>query len=159
MRRLAILAAVAAAAALASCRVVPVAQTGPVDWSRGYLVKPVPGSPAVLYLWLTNPTGEADTVLTVHVTGADSAQVHRTVSMGNGMERMVPVADLTVPAHDTVRFAPGGFHIMVFGLPSTLQAGDSTAVTVTFQTAGDRTRFAHVITYAQVDSAVVQPDR
>lgn len=159
MKRLVILLAAAAAAALASCRVVPVDQTGPVGWVRGYLVKPVPGSPAVVYLWLTNPTARADTVLGVQVAGADSAQVHRTMSMGKGMEHMVPVADLALPAHDTVKFAPGGFHIMVFGLPATVTAGDSTAVSVTFRNAGDVKGFAHVITYAQVDSAVVEPDR
>jgi periplasmic copper chaperone A len=148
--------AVAAAVGAAGCRIVPVDETGPAGWTHAYLVAPVPGSPAVLYVWFTNPTGRADTVTAVRVADADSAQVHRTMSMGNGMERMTPVAALPVAPHDTVKLAPGGFHIMVFGLRGGLTAGDSTPVTVTFRNAGDVQGYARVITYAQVDSLVMR---
>jgi copper(I)-binding protein len=143
-----------AAVATSACRVVPVDEAGSVGWSRGVLVSPAPGSPAVFYLDVANPTGAADTVATVRVTGADSAQMHQTMAMGNGMEGMSPVAVLALPAHDTVRFAPGGLHVMVFGLSDALHAGDSTQVTVGFRHGGEVTHWAHVITYAQVDSAL-----
>jgi len=145
-----------ALAALGACRVVPVDQAGTVGWSRGYVVKPAAGSPAVLYVWMTNPTAQSDTATGVRMTAADSAQMHRTMAMGNGMEHMTPVPALALPAHDTVKFAPGGLHIMVFGLDSTLARGDSTQVTVTFARAGDVTAWAHVITYADVDSLILR---
>ena len=141
---------------IAGCRVVPVDQAGTVGWERGYLVKPAAGSPAVLYLWMTNPTAQNDTVTGVRMAAADSAQVHRTMAMGNGMEHMQAVPALPLPAHDTVKFAPGGFHIMVFGLDSALARGDSTAVTVTFAQAGDVNGWAHVITYTDVDSLILR---
>jgi periplasmic copper chaperone A len=146
----------ASAIGIAACRVVPVDEEGPAAWTHAYLVVPAPGSPAVLYLWVTNPAGRADTVTAVQVTEADSAQVHRTMPMGGGMERMVPVAAVPVAAHDTVKLAPGGLHVMVFGLPAGLKAGDSTAITVTFRNAGDVQGYARVITYAQVDSLVMR---
>ncbi len=146
----------AAALGAGACRIVPVDETGPAGWSRGYLVTPAPGSPAVLYLQVTNPAARADTVIGVRVAGADSAQVHRTMAMGNGMDRMTPAAALPIGAHDTVNLAPGGLHVMVFGLPAGLRAGDSTAVTVTFRNAGDVSGYARVITYAQVDSLVMR---
>jgi copper(I)-binding protein len=139
---------------LGACRAVPVDEAGSVDWSRGLLVAPAPGSPAVFYLVVANPTASADTVLTVRVVGADSARMHQTMAMGNGMEGMSPVAALPLPAHDTVRFAPGGLHVMVFGLSGAVHAGDSAQVTVGFRGTGEVTHWAHVITYAQVDSAL-----
>ncbi len=143
-------------ALVAGCRVLSVDETGPVGWTRGYLVSPAPGSPAVLYLWVTNPTSHADTVTGVHVADADSARMHRTMAMGKGMDQMMPEAALGVPAHDTVRFAPGGLHIMVFGVAGKVSPGDSTALTLTFRKAGDVQGWAHVITYAQVDSLVMR---
>jgi periplasmic copper chaperone A len=146
--------AIAALLAMAGCRVVPVDQTGTVGWSQGYLVEPAPGSPAVLYLWMTNPTPAGDTTIGIRMPAADSAQVHRTAAMGNGMDGMARVAEFPLPAHDTVKFAPGGLHVMVFGLDHALARGDSTPVTVTFARAGDVRGWARVITYADVDSLV-----
>ncbi|HEU4990481.1 MAG TPA: copper chaperone PCu(A)C [Gemmatimonadaceae bacterium] len=156
MKRRIGIALAAAAAALGGCRVVPVDQTGTVGWTRGYLVKPAAGSPAALYLWITNPTAHGDTATAVRLAAADSAQIHRTMAMGNGMEHMTPVVALPIPAHDTARFAPGGLHVMVFGLDSALARGDSAQVTVTFARAGDVTGWAHVITYADVDSLLLR---
>lgn len=144
------------ALALAGCRVVSVDQSGTVGWSHGYVVKPAAGSPAVLYLWMTNPMAQPDTVVGVRMAAADSARVHRTMAMGNGMEQMEPMAVLPVPARDTVKFAPGGYHIMVFGLDSALARGDSAAVAVTFARAGDVNGWARVITYADVDSLILR---
>ncbi|MDE3215245.1 MAG: copper chaperone PCu(A)C [Gemmatimonadota bacterium] len=154
--RLIVLAGLGLALGAAACRIVPVDQAAPAGWTHAYLVTPAPGSPAVLYLWVTNPTARADTVTGVRVTDADSAQVHRTTAMGGGMEHMVPVAALPVAAHDTVTLSPGGVHVMVFGMPAGLGAGDSAAVTVTFRNAGDVAGYARVITYAQVDSLVMR---
>ena len=139
---------------VAGCRTVSVDEVGAINWSRGFLVSPAPGSPAVLYLDVTNPSGTADTVATVRVVGADSAQVHTSMSMGSGMEGMMPVPALPVPAHDTVRFAPGGPHVMVFGVGAAVRPGDSASVTVGFRHAGEITHWVSVITYADVDAKV-----
>ncbi len=154
MRRVTVVAALALA--VAGCRVVPVDQGGSVGWSHGYLVKPAAGSPAVLYLWLANPTAQADSAIGIRMAAADSARVHRTMAMGNGMEGMAPVTVFPLGPHDTARFAPGQFHVMVFGLDTALARGDSVAVTVTFARAGDVTGWAHVVTYADVDSLILR---
>lgn len=146
-----------ALAAAGGCRVVAVDQGGAMGWTRGYLVVPAAGSPAVLYVWVTNPTAQPDTVIGVRLPIAERAEVHRDMPMGNEMSRMTPVAELPVPAHDTVRFAPGGLHIMVVDLARPIARGDSAQVTVTFRHTGDVTGWAHVIGYVDVDTAVVQP--
>ena len=153
MRTFGVVAALAIVA-VAGCRTVSVDEAGAINWSRGFLVSPAPGSPAVLYLDVTNPTGTADTVAAVRVAGADSAQVHTTMAMGSGMEGMMAVPALLVPAHDTVRFAPGGLHVMVFGVGATARPGDSASVTVGFLHAGEITHWVRVITYADVDAKV-----
>lgn len=141
-----------AALSMAACRTVSMDPEDQVSVAEAYFVKPAPDSPAVLYLQARNPTDTADTVTDVRLTGADSTRIHSTMSMGNGMEHMMAVASLPVPARDTVRLVPGGLHAMVFGAPSTLQPGDSVEVHVGFRRAGDISVWAQVITYAQVSS-------
>jgi copper(I)-binding protein len=152
--RVGVCAAAVLGLALAGCRVVPVQAPDVAGVSNAYLVMPAPGSPAVLYLWARNPSPVAVTILAVWVAGADSASAHGTMAMGNGMEHMMAIGAVAVPARDTIRFAPGGMHVMVFGPPPTLHPGDSVQVTVGFRRMGEVNAWATVITYAQVDSLV-----
>lgn len=92
----------------------------------------LPGSlPAAGYFTLTN-TGNQPVVL----TGAQSpafAQVmmHRS-SLENGMASMQHVVQVEVPAGETLKFASGGYHLMLMQRQRELSLGDKVEASLFF---------------------------
>jgi periplasmic copper chaperone A len=96
------------------------------DAPGGQLVLPaVPGHPAAAYIaWHNAGTGPA-TITGVSVDGAQKSEMHETK---NGA--MLPLASVDVAPGAQTDFAPGGRHVMVFGLPASIKAGDKVAYTL-----------------------------
>lgn len=87
--------------------------------------------PAAGYFTLNNNTGSA-----VELTGASSSacgmlMLHQSKNV-NGVERMLPVKSLTVPAHGRLSFAPGGYHLMCMSPNGDLTVGASVPITLEF---------------------------
>jgi periplasmic copper chaperone A len=87
--------------------------------------------PAAGYFTLKNDTDKP-----VALTGAASSacgmmMLHRSVEE-NGVEKMLPVKSLTVPAHGAVSFSPGGYHIMCMQPQAGMEIGKSVPVTLKF---------------------------
>lgn len=90
-----------------------------------------PGSPTtVAFMELTNP-GETDVAL---VGGrsplAGSLELHNHV-MVDGVMQMRQVETIPVRAGETVRLAPGGWHLMLFELVRMPVEGESVGLTLT----------------------------
>lgn len=111
-----------------------------VSVAHGSLVLPaVKGNPGVVYFDITN-NGAADTSIAgVHIDGVQSATLHMTMHSG-GVSSMMEMSSLPVTAGATVKFAPGGNHVMATGLDDGLKAGGTTEVTLTFAS-GDKVSF------------------
>ena len=56
-----------------------------------------------------------DTLLAVSTPAALKAEMHETMDH-QGMKSMQPAHDIAVPARGTLAFAPGGRHVMLFGI-------------------------------------------
>jgi len=89
----------------------------------------IPEVPAGGYMTLKNSSSQP-----MVLTGASSAackmlMLHRTEESG-GVDRMVPVASVTVPPHGTFRFAQGGYHVMCMG--PDMHVGQNVTVTLMF---------------------------
>jgi len=83
------------------------------------------------FLTLTN-TGDKAVVLKEVVTEASkSAELH-THTMDGDIMRMRHLETLTIEPRATVRFQPGGHHIMLFGVKKTLREGDSLTLCLLF---------------------------
>ena len=55
----------------------------------------------------------------------------------NGVMKMAELkSGLNIPAHGTIRFAPGGYHVMFTHLSKALVKGDTVKATFTFERAG-----------------------
>lgn len=65
---------------------------------------------------------------------AGSAEIHW-MKMEDGTMRMRSIDALELPAGQMVELAPGGYHVMLFGLKQALAAGDRIALTLDFETA------------------------
>jgi copper(I)-binding protein len=112
------------------------ASPGPMLVRDAWLRVPVSGASAG-YLVIENQTGQADVLRAVTLPEGGSAALHRTTTDDSGMTGMEPVADgIHVPAGGTVTLEPGGFHVMLTGLPSGLAPGDHVAVRLEFDDAG-----------------------
>ena len=65
----------------------------------------------------------------VRTPAAASAEVHEMQMQGQAMS-MHRVDGVNLPAGQEVRFGPGGYHVMLFGLKQQLKAGDSVPLTL-----------------------------
>ena len=104
----------------------------PVSLSDGW-VRLLPGGlPAAGYFTLKN-NGKAKLAL----TGADTPacgmlMLHKSEDKG-GMSSMQDVAQVDLPAGGTLKFAPGGYHLMCMDPKPALKLGASVPVTLSFQ--------------------------
>lgn len=111
---------------------VAYAQGPSVSASHVWIRKAPPGVDTLAaYLTLTNHTGQALTLSTVSSTDFKSVAVHRTLQ-NNGMESMEAVPHLSIPAHQSVKLAPGGYHLMLMQPIKPLYDGDLVVLTFSF---------------------------
>lgn len=79
------------------------------------IVMPPPGAPmAAGYFELVNPGPTALVLEALESTAFESVEMHETVDE-NGVSRMRPLANATVAPGETLRFEPGGMHLMLMG--------------------------------------------
>jgi len=100
-------------------------------WARA---TPGGAKSAALYMTLVNK-GADDRLVSVSTPVAGKAEVHSTTTE-NGVMRMRPVEALDVKAGTSTTLKPGGYHVMLTDLKAPLVAGQSFAVTLTFENAG-----------------------
>ncbi len=124
-------------AALAFAHPAAAAESG-LALSDGYVRMIIPSRPAAGYFTLTN-NGDSDRVLVGAASpGCGSVMLHQSKSV-NGVEQMVPVASVPVPAHQSISFAPGGFHLMCMMPAASMKPGGSVSMTLKFQDGGTLT--------------------
>jgi copper(I)-binding protein len=103
-----------------------------LEVSDAYMQTTIPSRPAAGYFTLKN-NGDVDRVLVgVSSPGCESIMMHKSESV-DGMEKMLMVDNVPVPAHQSVAFAPGGFHLMCMSPAETMKPGSSVPVTLTFE--------------------------
>ncbi|WP_267381687.1 MULTISPECIES: copper chaperone PCu(A)C [unclassified Sphingomonas] len=90
----------------------------------------VPGRPAAAYF--TVHGGKAPAMLiAVSADTAVLAQMHRSMQSG-GVSAMAPIDRLPIPARSTVRFAPGGLHVMLSDVNPVVKPGGTMHLTFSF---------------------------
>lgn len=141
----AIFAAAAAALALSACssqEAAPATEDNPSGLvvSNAKLILPaVAGNPAAVYFDLKNEGKRSVAVRRADVADAKSASLHDMMEFNREMT-MAEMGPLTVPAGQTVKFEPGGKHVMAFELSPELKAGGKTELTLTIA-GGDKASF------------------
>ena len=81
----------------------------------------VAGRPGAAYFTLHG--GKQGAILIgVSSPDARNAQMHESMEM-NGVSTMAPLTQIAAPAGGSVKFEPGGKHVMLFGLSPTVHPG------------------------------------
>jgi len=82
----------------------------------------VPGRPAAGYFDY-RVTGDRGALLSVSSPQAARVEIHETMNMGGHMSEMRPIARIPVRDGETLRFTPGGRHLMLFDIARDVAAG------------------------------------
>lgn len=153
MRRLIVLAALALPAALAACGDTTEVDQGDLqeeaiandagDAQLGLALSQarvrlpaVEGRPGVAYFDLVSNRDEPVRIVSVEVMGVGEAEMHETKEE-DGVTMMASAGSILLEPREGVRFAPGGFHVMLFDIDPALAAGDTTDLTITLEN-GDK---------------------
>ena len=114
---------------------VAVAQPPPLV-ARNAWVRAIPGADtAAAYLTLRNVSSNPVTVLGVESPLAGHAMIHETTVQG-GQSRMRPHEQLVVAPGMTVKFEPGGLHVMLHDLKQPLSVGQIVPLVITLAGGG-----------------------
>ena len=98
--------------------------------ARDAWTRQTPGSDvAAVYLTLQNPTKQPITVVGIESSAASGAMIHETKTEG-GMSKMRAHEQLVVAPGETVKFEPGGLHVMLHGLTQPLAVGQSVPLVI-----------------------------
>lgn len=95
------------------------------------------GSTSAVYFVVDNPGAEADNLIAAQTNAAQSAELHKSAMDSQGVMSMEHQEQIPVPAGGKVELTPGGLHVMLTGLTTTLQPGDHLSLTLTFEKAGE----------------------
>lgn len=113
---------------------------------RPTAVSDVGGSPvhSAAYLTIQNQGGDDDRLLGAGFAGARRVEIHETRVNAEGLATMRPVESIAIPAGGEIRLEPGGLHVMLMGLTSSLVSGDTVRLDLEFEKSGSRTVAAEV---------------
>jgi copper(I)-binding protein len=87
------------------------------------------------YMTITN-NGDTDDALVAVSADFPRVMIHQTVEE-DGIAKMSHVDRVEIPAGETVKLAPGGYHVMFMGLDGPLVDGAKIPATLTFEKAGE----------------------
>lgn len=131
----------AALAALAACgNPAPSAPPSPTATIR---LPAVPGRPAAGYLSLPIH-GDRGALLSVTSPQAGRIEMHETMTSGT-MSAMRPLARIDVRDGETLSFAPGGRHLMIYDLDPRIPAGAHLTLVLHFDRGGAQRLSAQVV--------------
>ena len=95
------------------------------------------------YFTLENLTARPLDLTSVISLDFGSVMMHASVVKGD-QESMVEVPKITLPAHGSVEFKPGGYHLMLMEPKKNLYAGDMVSLTLSFSDGSQLAILAYV---------------
>ena len=87
------------------------------------------------YMTLQSP--QAVKLFYAETKSADEVEIH-SMTMTNGIMKMRKLDDLALQPNKPEKLAPGGFHLMLFGLKAPLKAGDKVTLKLCFKNGKDQ---------------------
>jgi len=97
------------------------------------------GDNSAVYLVIQNDTTSADALISVSTDVASTAEAHMSMLNDQGVVSMQMQEAVQIPAGDSLKFKPGGLHIMLVDLQQDLKVGDTFTLVLKFERAGEIT--------------------
>lgn len=126
-----------------------VTATDAIEIYDAYAPAPAAADVGSVYFTIVNTGSSTDTLIGIETSTGKKAILHEMVAEAGTMV-MHPTGPVAIAAHDTLRLAPGGYHVMVTGLSEPPQVGDTIAVALTFARTGRIDFRVPVLTYTDV---------
>jgi periplasmic copper chaperone A len=123
---------------IAAMACVVVASTAALAAESGLVVSDpwvrtvIPSRPAAGYFTLSNKTTKPEEMVGASSPACKSVMLHHSVDQ-NGVERMLMVKSVVVPAGGQIKFAPGGYHLMCMSPSKDVKPGNSMSITLRFK--------------------------
>jgi hypothetical protein len=99
----------------------------------------VPSRPAAGYFTLRNNSDTAKSLAAASSPACKELMLHESLHKG-GQEQMAMAAEVAVPPHGSVSFAPGDYHLMCMQPASSMRPGTTVPVTLRFHDGGTLTQ-------------------
>lgn len=104
-------------------------------WGRA---SPTGADNGAFYMQVANNGREHDALVAVRSPACRAVELHQSRVDEEGVMRMGAVAEIELPAGETVELQPGGLHAMCIDLAEPLTPGRSVPLTLVFAGAGER---------------------
>ncbi|OZC04741.1 hypothetical protein BSZ36_13895 [Rubricoccus marinus] len=128
--------------------------SGSVSVSDPFVTATPAGGTGGVFMTLTGGA-MPDTLVDARSTIAERVEVHETYDAGDGLRGMRLVeSGIPVGVGETVRLAPGGYHVMLLGLADELAVGDTLEMEAVFARAGAVQVRVPVVTLDRVREAM-----
>lgn len=99
--------------------------------SRAWIRFIMPSVPAAGYLRVSNASGTAHVLIGADSPACGTLSLHESL-VENGVDRMVMLKRILVPAHGHVDFTPGSYHLMCMAPSKEMIPGHQIAITLLF---------------------------
>jgi periplasmic copper chaperone A len=91
------------------------------------------------YVYITNPTRQADILLRANFSVAGKTELHIITTKRAGVVEMQATKGINIGANCTTALRTGGWHIMLYDLRRPLKVGDTVKASLEFAKAGKKT--------------------
>lgn len=99
-------------------------------------IRVLPGDlPAAGYMLIENLTDTPRQLVSATSGDFGEVMVHQSMR-SSGVQHMEHVDSVTIPAHGTLRFEPGGYHLMLMQRDPALKIGQTSVITLHFADGG-----------------------
>jgi copper(I)-binding protein len=88
------------------------------------------------FMTIRNSGSTADRLLSVTTAASSRSDLHGTFNQGGVMQMRAQSGGVPIPQGGTVRFAPGGLHVMFIGLKAAVPPGQTVKARLIFEKAG-----------------------
>lgn len=133
-RGVTLVAAATLAVAMPSPNAARAAESG-VSLQDGWMRTLIRSRPAAGYFLLRNTTATPKVLIGAASPACGQLTLHQSLDQ-SGQHRMVAVRQVDVPAHGSLSFAPGNYHLMCMEPGKALKPGGSVKVTLDFADGG-----------------------